>query len=253
MLVEKVDLKTLFEPVCERYHVPLANASGWSDINGRAQMAIRFLAPKERGQKCVLLYCGDLDPWGEKISDTLKKNLKELKAATGYNPSDLIIDRFGLKKEFIEANGLTWIDNLTTSSGKDMGKSYLCYNCRLQHKSGTLQCSNCDRKLYVQPKFVRDYIDRIGVRKCEANALVVAPEQGQLLAENAIVNYLGLESISRFEVKRDKVRKRFQRFSGQHPVLFRELESQLSSLLSSSNEENAEDDDDDGDGEGGAS
>jgi hypothetical protein len=79
MLVEKVDLKSLFEPVCKEYHIPIANAHGWSDINERAEMAIRFkYAQEQRGQKCVLLYCGDFDPWGLKIESTLKKKDKDL-------------------------------------------------------------------------------------------------------------------------------------------------------------------------------
>jgi hypothetical protein len=151
--------------------------------------------------------------------------LKELKAATGYDPKDLIIDRFGLNYDFIEANNLTWIDNLISSSGKDMSKSYYCYNCKIQYEEGTLRCRsrNCGKKLYVQPPFVRDYVAKYGVRKCEANALVVAPEQGRQLAEDAIVKYLRLDAISRFEAKRNKVRNQFQRFRLRYPTLFREL------------------------------
>jgi len=41
MLVEKIDLKSLFEPICEDYHLPIANAVGWSDIHCRAAMMRR--------------------------------------------------------------------------------------------------------------------------------------------------------------------------------------------------------------------
>jgi hypothetical protein len=246
MLVEKVDLKSLFIPVCKNYHIPIANASGWSDINERAEMADRYLAAEEdRGQKCVLLYCGDHDPWGLKIESTFRKNLLELEEATGYSPDDLIIDRFGLNYDFIEANNLTWIDNLTTSSGKDMSKSYYCYNCHIQHQKDILRCRNCNRKLYVQPLFVRDYIAEYGVRKCEANALVVAPEQGRQLAEDAIVKYLGLDPISRFEAKRNKIRKQFQRFRRRYPTLFNELESQLLFVEDSGDDEKKKNDEED--------
>jgi hypothetical protein len=227
MLVEKVDLKSLFEPVCKRYHIPIANAAGWSDINERAEMADRFLAADEKEQECVLLYCGDHDPWGLKIESTLRDNLEQLMDATGYDPFDLIINRFGLKYDFIENNNLTWIDNLTTGSGKDMTKSFYCYSCKVQHKEGTLLCRKCGKRLYAQPQFVRDYIDKYGERKCEANALVVAPIQGRQLAENAITRYLGVDAISRFNAKRDKVRKQFQTFKQLHPILFSEIDSQL--------------------------
>jgi hypothetical protein len=36
MTVEKIDLIGLFEPVCEEFHIPLHNISGWNDINTRA-------------------------------------------------------------------------------------------------------------------------------------------------------------------------------------------------------------------------
>jgi hypothetical protein len=241
MFVEKVDLKSLFTPICKKYNVPIANSHGWSDLNELGEMAYRFSDAEDRGQTCVLLYCGDHDPWGLKISDTLKRNLSQLTEATGYDPSDLIIDRFGLNYDFIEANNLTWIDNLETSSGKDLSKSYYCYNCRLQHHEGILRCRKCNRKLYVQPPFVREYVARYGVRKCEANALVVAPTQGRRLAEDAIVRYLGLDSISRFEAKRSKVREDFERYKQQFPTLFKELDSQL--VIAENGEEEGEESD----------
>jgi hypothetical protein len=53
MLVEKVDLKSLFVEVCGLYHIPIATSSGWSDINQRAEIAKRFLEAKAQGLKCV--------------------------------------------------------------------------------------------------------------------------------------------------------------------------------------------------------
>jgi hypothetical protein len=224
MLVEKVDLKNLFKPICEKYHIPIANASGWSDINERVEMAYRFKNAEEvKDQKCILLYCGDFDPWGLKIESTLKDNLLELAQATEYDPYFLTIDRFGLNYDFIESNELTWIDNLETSSKKDLSKSYYCYNCKIQHRDNTVRCRNCSRKLYAQPQFVRDYIKQYGVRKCEANALVIAPEQGRALAEQAILKYLGPYAESRFEAKRQNVIDKFDEYRKQHRDLFREM------------------------------
>ena len=40
--VEKLDLRNLFEPVCEEFHVPITNFKGWTDLNGRAAMMRRF-------------------------------------------------------------------------------------------------------------------------------------------------------------------------------------------------------------------
>ena len=71
MFVEKIDLKSLFEPICKRYHIPLTNARGWSDIHSRAAMMKRFTEWENKGKQCVLLYCGDHDPGGLNISETI--------------------------------------------------------------------------------------------------------------------------------------------------------------------------------------
>jgi hypothetical protein len=112
MMVEKIDLKSLFAPICRRFHVPIANCRGWSDINSRADMMGRFAEQEHAGKQCVLLYCGDHDPVGLIISDTLRSNMADLAPAVGWSPERLIIDRFGLNADFIAAQGLTWIDGL---------------------------------------------------------------------------------------------------------------------------------------------
>jgi hypothetical protein len=247
MFVEKVDLRKLFEPICKKYHIPIANSKGWSDLFQRAEMMNRFSAAEERGQECVLLYCGDFDPWGLKIGDTLKKNIAELTQATGYDPEDLKIDRFGLNYEFIIANDLTWIDNLTSSSGKDMSKSNYCYNCNRQYDEDVLRCSGCRKKLYIQPDFVRDYVKTYGARKCEANALVVVPQQGRDLAEEMILKYLGLDSVSRFEVKSKTIKAEFEKYMTKYPILFKQLSKQADILKREEQvEAKAEEDDNSG-------
>jgi hypothetical protein len=53
MVVEKIDLVTLFEPICARFHIPIANAKGWSSILQRAEYCRRFAAAEARGLRCV--------------------------------------------------------------------------------------------------------------------------------------------------------------------------------------------------------
>jgi len=126
MVVEKIDLRTLFTPVCEEYHIPIANSKGWSSLLQRAEYARRFREAEQRGLKSVLLYCGDHDPPGLRISEFLRGNLTSISSGKwedgtpGYDPSNLIIDRFGLNRDFIDKHGLTWIDNLITGSGRDL-------------------------------------------------------------------------------------------------------------------------------------
>jgi hypothetical protein len=177
VLVEKIDLRSLFGQVCEEYAVPIANAKGWSDLNSRADMMERFRYWEEKGKQCVLLYCGDHDPAGLNISNHLRSNLAEMSAATGWDPANLVIERFGLNHEFIVENGLIWIENLITGSGERLDDP--------RHPD--------HKKPYVQ-----DYIAKFGVRKVEANALVVAPEAGRALCRAAIERHLDLDRIREY-------------------------------------------------------
>jgi hypothetical protein len=120
MAVEKTDLRSLFAKVCDEFHVPITNLGGWSDLNARAKIMRRFKAREAQGKQCALLYCGDHDPGGFPISDFIRSNLNDLEKAVGWSPRNLIIRRFGLDYDFIEKHGLTWIDNLQTSSGKSL-------------------------------------------------------------------------------------------------------------------------------------
>jgi hypothetical protein len=194
MLVEKIDLKSLFAKVCTKYHIPIANTRGWADINSRAAMMERFAEWEEEGKRCVLLYCGDHDPGGLQISEYLRSNLWELTEAVDYMPSDLVIDRFGLNYDFIIENNLTWIDNLETGSGQ-----------RLDHPR---------HKDHHKP-YVQDYLKQFGARKVEANALVVRPEAGRALCEQAILNYVDPNVAEDYGLKlaemRDELRVEVQR------------------------------------------
>jgi hypothetical protein len=182
MLVEKVDLKTLFQPICERYHIPIATSKGWSSISQRAEIALRFKIAESRGQIPVLLYCGDHDPYGLAISDTLRNNLHEVAGAVQWSTRNLVIDRFGLNYDFIQENHLSWIENLITGSGKQPDRSN---------------------------PIVSRYIEQYGERKVEANAIVVIPEIARNLCRSAIEGYLGTEVLSRFQAKEESVKATF--------------------------------------------
>lgn len=191
MVVEKIDLVTLFQPICAKFHIPIANSKGWSSILQRAEYCRRFREAEDRGLQCVLLYCGDHDPDGLRISETLMKNLRDIADISwsdgngGYDPSSLIIDRFGLEYEFIQRNKLTWIDNLITGSGKNLADP--------NHPNFELP-------------YVRQYLKTVGERKCEANAVVIVPDMGRAMCVKAIESYLGKDGQARFKAKRQVVR-----------------------------------------------
>lgn len=195
MLVEKIDLKTLFTPIVEKYKIPIANAKGWQSVLQRAAYSRRFKEAENNGLQCVLLYASDFDPDGLRIADTLRKNLHDLENVTwedgedGYDPSDLIIDRFCLDYQYILDNDYTWIDNLITSGGIDLSSSH--------HRNNKLP-------------YVKSYIGNYGVRKCESNVLVTNPSSARTMCENKILEYLGNDAPERFNKKREKVRRDYE-------------------------------------------
>lgn len=195
MVVEKIDLKTLFEPVCKKFHIPIATTKGWGSILQRAEYGRRFKEAEENGKQCILLTCGDHDPDGLRISEGIRKNLEDLAdshwmdGTEGYDPSDLIIHRFGLNYNFIIENNLTWIDNLMTGSGKSLADP--------KHKNHNYP-------------YVQEYLKTVGVRKCEANALVVRPEQAAKLCRDAIEAFLGVGAEERFVQYRINANEKFR-------------------------------------------
>ena len=192
MLVEKLDIKELFRPICRSYHIPIATGRGWADINQRCKMMLRFKEAQEKyGCRPVLLYAGDFDPAGLMIADKLRKNLMDLSNAVGWIPSEnnLIIEKFGLEYDFIINNGLSWIDNLKTSSGKNLANpNHAMYNA------------------YNIPEYIRMY----GERKCELNSLVIRPDEGRKLCKDTINKYISDSILKDFfhkqQDKRDKVK-----------------------------------------------
>jgi len=199
MLVEKIDLKTLFSPVCEKYHIPIATSKGWSSMLQRATYARRFKEAEDQGLRPVLLYCGDHDPDGLRISEFIRSNLADLSEiewedyTSGYDPEGLEIVRFGLNSDFIEKHNLTWIDNLITG-----GKKHL----DLSDKS--------HRNHYMD--YVQNYLKTYGVKKCEANAIVPMPKIARELVEGTIIDFLGVDAVKRFDKKTNAIRRKVKAF-----------------------------------------
>ena len=147
----------------------------------------RFQFHSESGRHCVLLYCGDHDPAGLFISDVIRKNLRDLEKAVGWSPNEdqLTIERFGRNYDFIQANGLLWIEGLETGSGEKLDDP--------KHAD--------HHKPYVQ-----DYLKLYGARKVEANALVVRHKAGRQLAHEAIEKFIDHDGIKRYRAALAKAR-----------------------------------------------
>jgi hypothetical protein len=207
MAVEQVDLKSLFGPTCQDWHVPITNWGGWSDLRSRTNTLVRmYLQWIEESNAPVLLYCGDHDPGGLIISGFLRDNLRDMAGAAALLlrrnhdlstttaqmerfVDEIIIDRFGLNYDFIEATGLTWIDNLETGSGKNLASP--------------------DHEDHFKSS-VQDYIRQFGPRKCEANALVVNPTAARELCRQAILQYIDANALNEYEERLQEPRDELQ-------------------------------------------
>jgi hypothetical protein len=160
-------------------------------------MMRRFKEHEANGRQCILLLCTDHDPGGLNITDWMRENFYALANAYSdaegpidWKPDNLKIIRFGLNKDFIDANNLTWIDNLETSSGKRLDDP--------EH--------NDHYKDYVQ-----EYIRKFGVRKCEANALVAVPEMGRQLVRDAIMKHLPAGAHKRYRARLARIQALLQK------------------------------------------
>jgi hypothetical protein len=183
--VEKIDLKNLFKPICKQFRTPITNIKDWYDINARAAMMERFASWEAKGKQCVLLLCGDHDPRGLSISSFMRSNLADLAKTVGWSPENLVIERFGLNYDFIRDQGLLWIDNLETWSGKRLDDP---------------------RHPDHWKEYVQGYLRQYGVRRVEANALVVRPEAGRALCGQAILRYVPAEAVEEYEAKLEAAR-----------------------------------------------
>ncbi len=55
-------------------------------------------------------------------------------------------------------------------------------------------------------------LEKVGERKCEANALVIDPQASRDLVETAILSYIGNDALDRFEERRQGIRDQLKSF-----------------------------------------
>ena len=171
---EKRDLIKLFEPELPNAIRRFAS-KGQADVNSRVALIQECDWAELQGLTPVILYCGDLDPMGVKMSDAIAENLRPLAKVLNWDDyledmanEDRIV-RFGLNAEFVDNAGLLWIDGLETSSGDDL--------------------ANPDHKHHKFP-YVQDYLERYGPRKVEANALIANPTAARSLIRDELWQWL---------------------------------------------------------------
>ena len=53
--------------------------------------------------------------------------------------------------------------------------------------------------------YVKEYISKFGVRKCEANAIIPMPDIARQFVQESITEFLGDDALERFSKKRERV------------------------------------------------
>lgn len=106
MAVKQKDLKGIFLPLCQQYHIPLINHYGWSDINTRIKFKRLFKQMYEQqGKKSVIIYCGDPQQRRLTTSKTIRSNYEEI-ASIEFDMDNVIIEQFSLSDEFFQVHCL---------------------------------------------------------------------------------------------------------------------------------------------------
>jgi hypothetical protein len=201
MAVEKRDLISIFQPICREYHVPIANFRGSPDLLSRGKVLREFMKHWDAGRRVVVLYCGDHDPAGLRMSGA--EMVSNFAALDGtlldgerlyFNRGLFTVDRFGLNAGFIEEAGIKWTENLLTGQ-KDAQKC--------------ADLADPKHPDHFKP-YVQDYIREFGPQKVEANVLVNRQEKGQALCREAIERYIKPDSITAYNKALTPLRQTLQ-------------------------------------------
>jgi hypothetical protein len=211
-LTEKIDIKNMLEPTSKKYHTPIGSAGGWDSILSRVEFGRRFREAEEKGLQPVLLYVGDYDPGGQWISDLLRKNLDDVKhvvwsdGARGYDPRNLIIERFALNLDQIQELKLPWIENLITGN-----------------KNRKMDLADPKHPHHNYP-YVQNWLKTIGSRKVESTALVAYAEKTRQIYEKVLLSGygswegLGADALDQFEAKRGRVVNEIRTFRRENGI-----------------------------------
>jgi len=179
---EKRDLIKLFEKELPGAVKRFAG-KGQTNIGSRVDVIEECMAAEQLGLLPVILYCGDHDPSGIKISDGIQENLRFAAQGLGWEDeldwmaADGRIVRFGLNAEFIDNAGLLWIDGLETGRDESKGCNDLADPRHPQHGA----------------EYVQSYLAEFGPKKCEANALIANPTAARALIRDELWQWLSHE------------------------------------------------------------
>lgn len=193
---EKLDVLKLFKPELPDAIRRFAG-KGQADINSRVAVIEECIWAENHELKPVILYVGDHDPSGIKISDGIAGNLRQLAEVMDWEyeleemENDGRIVRFGLNADFIDNAGLLWIDGLETGRDEAKGTNDLANPSHPDHS-----------KDYVQ-----SYLREFGKRKCESNALIANPTAARALIRQELWHWLSHAGHQQWEAENREASK----------------------------------------------
>ena len=75
IMAEKLTLGSIIKPIAMKYHIPYTIGRGYSSINPRHDLAVRF---EESGKiKLITLILSDLDPDGDEIAQSFARSMRD--------------------------------------------------------------------------------------------------------------------------------------------------------------------------------
>ncbi|MCP9784152.1 hypothetical protein KBY83_12660 [Cyanobium sp. WKJ7-Wakatipu] len=187
---EKKDVLKLFKPELPDAIRRFAG-KGQADVNSRLAVVQECQWAQENDLQPVILYVGDHDPSGIKISDGIAGNLRQIAKVEDWEcgldemESDGRIVRFGLNADFINNARLLWIDGLETARDEAKGTNDLANPRHPDHG-----------KDYVQ-----SYLLEFGPRKCESNALIANPTAARALIRDELWRWLSYAGHKQWEAE----------------------------------------------------
>ena len=176
---EKLDVLKMFKPELPSAVRRFAG-KGQASVGSRVNLIKECQWAEENDLLPVILYIGDHDPSGIKISDGIAGNLRDIAEVMDWERSlqfmvdDDRIVRFGLNADFINNAGLLWIDGLETGRDEKKGTNDLADPKHPDH-----------HKDYVQ-----SYLEEFGARKVESNALIANPTAARALIRDELWQWL---------------------------------------------------------------
>ena len=185
---EKLELLKLFKPEIPQAVRRFAG-KGQTDVNSRVDLLQECQMAYDNGLQPVILYCGDHDPMGVRMSDGIYDNLADIADVMDLRwlidemRDEERIQRFGLNADFIERNDLLWINGLETSSGGDLASA--------KHKHHNFP-------------YVQNYLSDFGAKKCESNALITRPDAARYLVSETLMDWLDQDGIDQWEAENDE-------------------------------------------------